>query len=211
MDKDDTCHPLTSDEVDTIRQRRTKEKKMMTVLYGILVYMVLVAVSIKLCQYSRNPMTYYFNSHLQNTFINSKPKFNKIRTPIDFWKWTDKVLISNMYEESRNRTITMADGRTFLVGTPRLRQQRHTKGDCQVNVLNAAYSQCERMDKTETANFDVGWQSYQPDTNDTKRQSPWQYQDSSTLSGIGIWGRHGHYDVTGYVATFPKQTSQNHG
>ncbi|XP_077993194.1 polycystin-1-like protein 2 [Glandiceps talaboti] len=206
MGEEDSVNPLRSDEIEIVKQRRTREKKLISVFYGILAYMALVAVSVTLCQYVRTPMTFQFNSQLKNTLVYAKPQFNKIRTHADFWTWIDKVFLPNMYKASEDPAALMADGRTFHVGVPRLRQQRHKKGTCDGNVYSVdADFECEVRGQMETSDFDVGWRSHPPDSNKTSTENPWK---SSSVNGMSYWGRHGNYDATGYIATFPNKTSE---
>ncbi|XP_077978965.1 polycystin-1-like protein 2 [Glandiceps talaboti] len=76
-EEDSPYKPLTSDELKPIKIRRVREKQMMSVFYGIVVYVVFVGLSIILCRYVRDPMTYYLNTHLEDTFIKPHSRFNE--------------------------------------------------------------------------------------------------------------------------------------
>ncbi|XP_077978551.1 polycystin-1-like protein 2 [Glandiceps talaboti] len=207
MEGNGPSRPLRSDEIHEVKLRRTREKQTMAVFYGIIVYMVFVGVTITLCRYVRDPMTYYLNTHLEDTFTNQQPRFNKIRTPDQFWAWMDTVFVPALYKADKNPPTSTADGRHFHIGLPRLRQQRLMKGSCVRNLQKTRF-ECELVGEIETFDFDIGWKSFEPDTNHTSADSPWKHQDSTILSGIPVWGHHGYYDTTGYVATFQRQISE---
>ncbi|XP_077981779.1 polycystin-1-like protein 2 [Glandiceps talaboti] len=189
--KDNSYGPLGLNEVEKIRMRRTREKQMMIVLYGILFYSLLVGVSLKLCFYVRDPSSYNLNNH--------------IRTPDDYWKWMDTVFLPNTRPTDENGTsITKFTGSLFYLGTARIRQQRHKKGVCETDFD----TDCELFGDTETTDFDNGWQTKKINGNvDTNVSSnPWQYQDHSTLAGTSVRGKHGYYDIDGYVVPVQRMT-----
>ncbi|XP_077988128.1 location of vulva defective 1-like [Glandiceps talaboti] len=206
-EEDSPYKPLTSDELKSIKIRRAREKQMMSVFYGIVVYVLFVGLSIILCRYVRDPMTYYSNTHLEDTFIKPHSKFNKIRTPDQFWDWLETVFVPNVYKTEKYLTTSSTDGRYFHIGSPRLRQQRHRKGPC-VRLVQTEQFECELIGHLETLDFDVRWQSAKPDTNHSNTASPWKHQNSTTVIGIPAWGRYGYYDTNGYVATFPREISE---
>ncbi|XP_070535503.1 polycystin-1-like protein 2 [Ptychodera flava] len=193
--------PLTAEEVRKIRLRRTREKKMMAVLYGILVYCVFIAVTMVLCFHVRDPLAYHMNSNVQNTYVNGKTNFMKIRRIEHFFQWMDNTFIKNIYQANKNlQSYVTNDGRSFRIGSPRIRQQRSKRGNC---VFPMDGEVCKQLGELETADFNPRWQPFIPDHNNSNVGSPWIYQNSTTLYGTYFVGRYGVYSPNGYVATLP--------
>ncbi|XP_070535502.1 uncharacterized protein [Ptychodera flava] len=199
--QDSPFGPLTAEEVRKIRLRRTREKKMIAVLYGILVYCVFIAVTMVLCFHVRDPLAHHMNSNLQNTYVNGKTNFMKIRRIEHFFQWMDTTFIKNIYQANKNLQPNVTnDGRSFRIGSPRIRQQRIKRGNC---VFPMDSEVCKQLGELETADFNPRWQPYIPDHNKSNAGSPWIFKNSTTLYGTYFVGRHGVYSLNGYVATLP--------
>ncbi|XP_077977747.1 uncharacterized protein LOC144433313 [Glandiceps talaboti] len=193
--------PLRQNKLEPIRQRRTKEKKMMAVLYGIIIYSAFIGITIELCTYVRDPLGYMFNQYLHNSYIAPKPKFHKIKTPGEFWDWMDKIWIPSVYPDvgENDSQIITADNMTYRVGFPRLRQQRLKTSECYMkwNALDCESEEEERSD------YDIGWSSIAnlSDYEIENTTSPWRYVPVNDGEASDYFGTHGHYDSSGYYAT----------
>ncbi|XP_070567218.1 polycystin-1-like protein 2 [Ptychodera flava] len=199
---EDSPHgPLKSNELDKIKERRTREKQLSAVLYGILVYFVFVAMAIVLCYHVKDPLVYSASTNLKNTYIENDPNFLKIRRAEEFWEWMELVFIPNIYPANTNVLSNVTqNGRYYRIHNPRIRQQRRKKGAC---VKNEIGKQCEHFEDTETANFDPRWQPFKPYPNSSSTHSPWTYRSPSEVYGTNFFGHHDVYGTEGYLVTLP--------
>ncbi|XP_070568587.1 polycystin family receptor for egg jelly-like [Ptychodera flava] len=200
--------PLKHEDMELVKQRRVREKQMMAVMYGILVYSVFVGVTMVLCHHTRHPMLYDLNRYIRNTYISGDQNFMQIRTPDEFWHWLEGTFIESAYPSSKKaHPHVTADWQSFRVGSIRLRQQRNQKGNC---YIPSDGNECELFDETERAQFLPGWEPYNKYIKSDTQQNlssteeyPWTHQNSSSLRGTYYFGNHHIYGIDGYVAILP--------
>ncbi|XP_070567321.1 polycystin-1-like protein 2 [Ptychodera flava] len=199
-DSNDYFAPLGYEDLLKVRERRRREKKMMALFYGIVVYSLFVAVALVLCFYVKSPVTYYLNARLQNIYANGQQEFLKIRTPDEFWTWTNTVFIEQIYPGSGGqRSNATFDRRFYRTNRPRIRQQRNVKGKCTIESLG---ENCGYSSVTETSIFEPGWKPRMLTGNRSIPEDPWEYKNSSDVQGTTFFGQHGIYGAGGYVAAF---------
>ncbi|XP_070557234.1 uncharacterized protein [Ptychodera flava] len=194
---DPAKEPLKAEELVPIRQRRAKEKKMVSVFYGILIYSVFIAITFLICNSLRDSSTNIFNQHLKTTLLESKPPFKQIRRPDQIWSWIDEVIIPNLYPPTgeNDSEIVLADNITYRVGFPRLRQQRVRPRECVFTLVN--FSRCE-SGVEDRHNYDVGWQSLSNQDNSSSLYDHWHFMHATEMDGTTFFGQYGSYDTSGY-------------
>ncbi|XP_072587689.1 polycystin-1-like protein 3 isoform X6 [Vulpes vulpes] len=100
----------------------------------------------------------------------------------------------------------IADGNSFLLGNVLLRQIRIPSAV----LLPTGMSPHEQVklspqDQEDTENYGVNWGP--PDTNITKSDSIWHYQNQEILGGYPIQGEHATYSGGGYVVKLGRSSS----
>ncbi|XP_070567261.1 polycystin family receptor for egg jelly-like [Ptychodera flava] len=197
--KDSKYGPLNSEELEKIKDRRTREKKLMAVFYGIIVYSIFIGITLTLSYQVRDQSMYNINKNILNIYVDGLPSFRKITDGKKFWQWMDKIFIPTIYPATSKGVISAtSDSHYFRISSPRIRQQRHKKGNCVVQALG---EECELLGETEISNFNAGWESYLTDPNKTATPTPWMYSSTSKLHGTFFAGQYGVYATDGYVAT----------
>nr|XP_006817202.1 PREDICTED: uncharacterized protein LOC102808421 [Saccoglossus kowalevskii] len=161
--------PLKGSALENIRERRVKEKKMMALLYGIIVYSMFVCVTL-----IRTPA--HFWEWMDNNLVpNLYPDL----------------------EENETEIVT-SDRMTYRVGVPRLRQHRNKKGQCLIEGI-VPECEFHGVYETENYdigwrpynNLSVG------ESNNIT--SAWHYRGAEDLVGYDYYGNHGVYSLGGYT------------
>ncbi|XP_045666179.1 polycystic kidney disease protein 1-like 3 [Ursus americanus] len=175
------------------RPKRTlKEKKLFRLTGDILVQILFLTLLMTTVYSAQNSNRFYLHQAIQKSFSH---RFSEIRLLKHFYLWANRTLLPNLYGDYRG---FIADGNSFLLGNVLLRQIRIPSA----MLLPTGVSPQEQVkpssqDQEDTENYGVHWGP--PDTNITKSDSIWHYQNQEILGGYPIQGEFATYSGGGYV------------
>ncbi|XP_045843691.1 polycystic kidney disease protein 1-like 3 [Meles meles] len=175
------------------RPERTLKEKKLFKLAGDILVQILFLTSLMTTVYSaQNSNRFYLHQAIQRSFSH---RFSEIRLLKHFYLWANRTLLPNLYGDYRG---FIADGNSFLVGNVLLRQIRVPS----TVLLPTGVSPQEQakpspQDQEDTENYGVNWGP--PDTNVTKSDSIWHYQNQERVGGYPVQGEFATYSGGGYV------------
>lgn len=174
-----------------------------TTLRELVVYIIFLVILCILTFGMTSPTMYYYTKVLSDLFLDApypdtKNTFRGSTQVMDFWRFTENVLLDGLYWEywyDRDQTATQADNRNILyenrmLGVARLRQIRVRNDSCTVpENFQRAIRQCYDVYSTnaeDKSNFGVN-------VNGTA----WTYFSEEELQGGSHWGMIATYSGAG--------------
>ncbi|XP_037791785.1 polycystin-2-like [Penaeus monodon] len=174
-----------------------------TTLRELVVYIIFLVILCILTFGMTSPTMYYYTKVLSDLFLDTpypdtKNTFRGSTQVMDFWRFTENVLLDGLYWEywyDRDQTATQADNRNILyenrmLGVARLRQIRVRNDSCMVpENFQRAIRQCYDVYSTnaeDKSNFGVN-------VNGTA----WTYFSEEELQGGSHWGKIATYSGAG--------------
>uniref|UniRef100_A0A8P0TNH6 Polycystin 1 like 3, transient receptor potential channel interacting n=2 Tax=Canis lupus familiaris TaxID=9615 RepID=A0A8P0TNH6_CANLF len=181
-------------------ERTMKEKKLFKLTGDILVQVLFLILLMTTVYSAQNSNRFYLHQALRKSFSRH---FSEIRLLKHFYLWANHTLLPSLYGDYRG---FIADGNSFLLGNVLLRQIRIPSAV----LLPTGMSPHEQVklspqDQEDTENYGVNWGP--PDTNITKSDSIWHYQNQEILGGYPIQGEHATYSGGGYVVKLGRSSS----
>ncbi|XP_048576191.1 uncharacterized protein LOC5508455 [Nematostella vectensis] len=151
---------------------------------------------------------------VNETFIEGQ-EIRKARTILRVKRKNSKqwTTVTGNYVKDPSVLYVYTDGFTadretaYMVGSPRLRQLRVKKDQCQMlNFMRNLFDECNvayDWDKEDKDDYLTGWRPYGTnDTTDEKNKTPWNFRSAWELKGTPYWGMFASYWAGGYVADF---------
>ncbi|EDO36967.1 predicted protein, partial [Nematostella vectensis] len=196
--------PPNPEKLEAARQLRLKQKEMKSIIYEIVQYLFFLGIVLVIAYGNRDPMAYKVTTSMEDYFVHTK------YTGMDPFDSVSKASLSG------NRPVVLyvyTDGFTadretaYMVGSPRLRQLRVKKDQCQMlNFMRNLFDECNvayDWDKEDKDDYLTGWRPYGTnDTTDEKNKTPWNFRSAWELKGTPYWGMFASYWAGGYVADF---------
>ncbi|CAH1253798.1 PKD2L1 [Branchiostoma lanceolatum] len=127
--------PPTKANCQAARKKRELSKKSTSTLSEFLLLLIFVALLFYIAQTNNDQRVFYETRTLSNTILR---EFDEIRTPDQFYMWTEEVLLLTLYPSVwyNGRKMKFLDRQfaqnteSFRVGPPRLVQVRRRPGTC---------------------------------------------------------------------------------
>uniref|UniRef100_A0A8C5L6G2 Polycystic kidney disease 1 like 3 n=1 Tax=Jaculus jaculus TaxID=51337 RepID=A0A8C5L6G2_JACJA len=181
------------------RPKKAWTKKKLFKLTGDILVQIIFLILLMTAVYSaKNSNKFFLHQAIWKSFSRS---FSDIKLLEDFYPWANQTLLPNLYGDYRG---FITDGNNFLLGNVLLRQIRITNATffpvSFQNPVKPYYHHQEDM-----KNYRVGWGP--PDTNSTKSDSIWHYQNQESLGGNPIQGEFATYSGGGYVVRLGRTSS----
>ncbi|XP_078213738.1 polycystin-1-like protein 3 isoform X1 [Callithrix jacchus] len=200
-DKNNPVYVAPTMNSPTKRPERTLEKKKLFKLTGdILVQIFFLTLLMTTIYSAKNSNRFYLHRAIQRTFAH---RFSEIKLLQDFYPWANHILLPNLYGDYRG---FIADGNSFLLGNVLLRQIRiPDAGLFPVGASPQLQVKPSHQHQEDTENYGVNWGAL--DTNITKSDSIWHYQNQETLGGYSIQGEFATYSGGGYVVNLGRNSS----
>nr|XP_031314018.1 polycystic kidney disease protein 1-like 3 [Camelus dromedarius] len=181
-------------------ERALKEKKLLKLTGDVLVQILFLILLMTTVYSTQNSNRFYLHQAIQKSFSH---RFSEIRLLKHFYTWANCTLLPNLYGDYRG---FITDGNSFLLGNVLLRQIRipgaiflPTRVPPQEKVKSF------HQDQEDTENYGVNWGP--PDTNNTKSDSIWHYQNQETLGGYPIRGEFATYSGGGYTVRLGRNST----
>ncbi|XP_070940970.1 polycystin-1-like protein 3 isoform X4 [Macaca nemestrina] len=200
-DKNNPVYVAPAMNSPTKRPERTLKKKKLFKLTGdILVQILFLTLLMTAICSVKNSNRFYLHQAIRKTF---SPRFSEIKLLQDFYPWANHILLPSLYGDYRG---FIADGNSFLLGNVLLRQIRIADP----GLFPAGVSPWEQVKpphqhQEDTENYGVNWGPL--DTNITKSDSIWHYQNQETLGGSPIQGEFATYSGGGYAVKLGRNSS----
>ncbi|XP_076456106.1 polycystin-1-like protein 2 [Babylonia areolata] len=201
--------PPNSTVLADSRERRQKEVATSRVVREIVAYLLYLLLLILVAAHNRDSRSFLWTSSIRGV-LNSGPAVEEVGDSKQFWNWTRRVLVPNLYTETDYRGQLLPDAGSrvistmaaYRVGPVRLRQHRVSDKPCKpVNPFsrhNIFCTQAWSWDAQETGTFLEGWtvapESFVPGVN-----FAWTYLDWTQTDGIPYVGAISVYPAGGYV------------
>ncbi|XP_007991951.3 polycystin-1-like protein 3 [Chlorocebus sabaeus] len=200
-DKNNPIYVAPAMNSPTKRPERTLKKKKLFKLTGdILVQILFLTLLMTAICSVKNSNRFYLHQAIQKTF---SPRFSEIKLLQDFYPWANHILLPSLYGEYRG---FIADGNSFLLGNVLLRQIRIADpGLFPAGVSPREQVKPPHQHQEDTENYGVNWGPL--DTNITKSDSIWHYQNQETLGGSPIQGEFATYSGGGYAVKLGRNSS----
>ncbi|EDO34429.1 predicted protein [Nematostella vectensis] len=142
---------------------------------------------------------------VNETFIEGQ-EIRKARTILRVKRKNSKqwTTVTGNYVKDPSVLYVYTDGFTadretaYMVGSPRLRQLRVKKDQCQMlNFMRNLFDECNvayDWDKEDKDDYLTGWRPYGTnDTTDEKNKTPWNFRSAWELKGTPYWGMFASY------------------
>nr|XP_023493010.1 polycystic kidney disease protein 1-like 3 isoform X3 [Equus caballus] len=181
-------------------ERPLKDKQLLK-LTGDIVVQILFLILLTTVAYSaQNPSRFYLHQAIQKSFSHG---FSEIKLPEHFYPWANRTLLPNLYGDYSG---FITDGNSFLLGNVLLRQIRIPGAILfPPGVSPQEQVRPSHQDQEDKENYGVNWGP--PETNITKSDSMWHYQNQETLGGYPIQGEFATYSGGGYVVRLGRNSS----
>ncbi|XP_065671429.1 uncharacterized protein LOC100203937 isoform X14 [Hydra vulgaris] len=226
---DNNWVPPPSSLIESMKAAHSKELKMQTITWELLVYILFSIVVFYLGYISRGSYAYYqthdveelFNLKLRSKAKNDKFKvFEMLHSSDDFWPWMDAFFLalissdpwfvtSDLYKGNKNielpEKVFLPDLVSKVITGIRIRQVRVKTDTCiKANEVSELFkTSClsdYKIKFEEVHDFDFDWQKPKIfNSSITSLTMPWRYQTSEELNGYPLSATLEVYNGGGYV------------
>ncbi|XP_054552939.1 polycystic kidney disease protein 1-like 3 isoform X1 [Talpa occidentalis] len=181
-------------------ERTVKETRILKLMGDIWVQILFLALLMTTVYSAQNSNRFYLHQAIWKSFSHG---FSEIKILKHFYPWANRTLLPNLYGDYRG---FITDGNSLLLGNVLLRQIRIPGAI----LFPTTVSPQEQVNPShhvqeDTENYGVNWGP--PDTNITKSDSIWHYQNQETVGSHPIQGEFAIYSGGGYVVRLGRNSS----
>ncbi|XP_040265345.1 polycystic kidney disease protein 1-like 3 [Bufo bufo] len=166
--------------ITSLKKQRAMESKLYKLTHEIVVHILFLVTTMIMVYADKSPDEYNLYTAIQNSFSD----FNNIESIPDFYLWSKGTLLSNLYSQYDG---FITDGNCFLLGSPRIRQQRRP--------FNSAGNQ-KLYNLEDMSSYGPKWSTLDG-SNDSADM--WVYHTEDELGAHPVWTQMGYYLGGGYV------------
>ncbi|CAI9161872.1 unnamed protein product [Rangifer tarandus platyrhynchus] len=181
-------------------ERTLKEKKFCKLTGDVLAQILFLTLLMTTVYSTQNSNRFYLRQAIHKSFSHH---FSEIKLLKHFYTWANSTLLPNLYGDYRG---FITDGNSFLLGNVLLRQIRFPGATFFSTQLSLQEQEKpSHQVQEDTANYGVNWGP--SDTNNTKSDNIWHYQNQEALGGYPIQGEFATYSGGGYVVRLGRNSS----
>ncbi|NP_001034789.2 polycystin-1-like protein 3 isoform a precursor [Mus musculus] len=178
--------------------RKAWKKQLSKLTGGTLVQILFLTLLMTTVYSAKDSSRFFLHRAIWKRFSH---RFSEIKTVEDFYPWANGTLLPNLYGDYRG---FITDGNSFLLGNVLIRQTRIPND---IFFPGSLHKQMKSppQHQEDRENYGAGW--VPPDTNITKVDSIWHYQNQESLGGYPIQGELATYSGGGYVVRLGRNHS----